>query len=73
MIRDLNLLTFKTKIMAKRPPIVWWMDAQQYAKLSKTQKDDVATAISTYEQAEAVSREEMTQAIAAAIGEDKLL
>jgi hypothetical protein len=59
--------------MAKRPPIVWWMDAQQYAKLSKDQKDAVATAISTYEQAEAVSRETMTMDIATAIGDNRLL
>ena len=46
------------------PPIVWWMDAQNYSKLSKEDKLLVSTEIKAYEDKESLARKEMTDAIA---------
>jgi len=39
------------------PPIVWWMDAQDYQKLSKEQKNQIAAAINAYNAQDAIDQE----------------
>lgn len=53
------------------PPNETWMDAQQYASLSKTDKDAVAVAVETYDMAVAAAQKTLAETIAT-ITEGKL-
>jgi hypothetical protein len=51
--------------MAKKdPPTEVWMDAQQYAKLSASEKKAVSAAVETYETEVAAAEKKMTDTIA---------
>ena len=46
------------------PPTETWMDAQQYASLSKTEKDAIAAAVETYENEVSAARKRLTETVA---------
>jgi hypothetical protein len=46
------------------PPTETWMDAQQYASLSKTDKDAIAAAVEEYENDVAAANKKLAETIA---------
>lgn len=48
----------------KDPPNETWMDAQQYASLSKTDKDAVAAAVETYDNEVAAASKKLAETVA---------
>jgi hypothetical protein len=46
------------------PPTETWMDAQQYALLSETDKKAVSTAVETYENEVAAAKKKMADTVA---------